>query len=256
MLPLTLFLVQRPRYKTVTGIPILIPCDARDQEGVATWLGDVRETYQHVRVVTQADLKPKLRKNPLLSVTESDKEFFLALVALLKGMEEKDRLAIVRARERVIVALGRKQGLGLDSDWVQRTASELGLKPGQEAKALELATLGPGQAVDISWLYSAVVSNELDGVRLVLWWSANQFKPALYCPDLKSALFTFILMRIVAGKGWGVCPQCGNFFVQRRSDQAYCMIAHREAHRVARWRAAKVAHSKNKGGHNGPRKAR
>jgi hypothetical protein len=256
MLLLTLSLMQRPHYDTVTGIPVLTPCEPRDHEGLATWLGDVRETRQHVWELTQAHLDPNSKKSPLRVVPKPDREFFLAVVALLQGLEKKDRIAIAGARERVVIALGRERGVGLNSEWVQRVASQLGLKPGREAKAIELGTLGPGQSEDIRWLFSGVVSGELDSVRLVLWWSDGRFRPALYCPDLKSALFTFILMKIVAGRGWGVCPHCGDFFIQKRSDQTYCTIAHREAHRVARWRAAKVRRLKKKGGQNGARKTR
>lgn len=256
MLLLTLSLMQRPHYNTVTRIPLLVPCDAREHEGLATWLGDVRETWQHVRELTQADLDPNSRKSPLRVVPKSDRDFVLAVVALLQGLEQKDRIAIASARERVVIALGRKRGVRLDTEWVRRVASQLGLKPGCKATAVELGTLGPGQSADIRWLFSAVVSGELDPVRLVLWWFEGRFRPALYCPDLKSALFTFILMRIVTGRGWGVCPHCGDFFIQKRSDQTYCAIAHREAHRVARWRAAKVSRLKKKGGQNGARKTR
>jgi len=248
--------MQRRLYNAVTNIPVLMPCSAAEQEGVATWLGDVKETYQYVRVVTQKDLAPKSKKNPIRSVLESEKEFFLAVVALIKGLEEKDQLAIRKARERIVLALGRRRGLRPDSDDVSRVASELGLQRGEEAIAMELFTLGPGQAADIGWLFSSVLSGELDSVRIVLWWSGKQFRPALYCPDLKSALYTLILLRLVAGRGWGVCPQCGDFFVQKRQDQTYCTVAHREAHRVARWRAAQMASLKRKGGKNGTRKAR
>jgi len=223
---------------------------------VATWLGDVGETYTYVRVVTQDDLAPVSKRNPIRSVSQSDREFFLAVVAFIKGLEEKDRLAIVKARERVVLALGRKRGLDPHSPDVRRAALEMGLKPGREAVAMELFTLGSGHIADVGWMFSSVVSGELDSVRLVLWWFGKQFRPALYCPDLKSALFTLILMRIVGGQGWGVCPQCGDFFVQKRADQTYCSVAHREAHRVARWRKANLPQPKKRGGRNGSRKAR
>jgi hypothetical protein len=236
--------MQRPGNNTVTDIPVLVPCDERDQEGLATWLGAVRETWTHVRVLTQTDLDPNSKKSPLRVVSKSDREFFLAVVALLQGLEKKDGIAIASAREKIVIALGRKQGIGLGTDWVQSMAKEVGLKPGREAKVLELVTLDLGRNTNVRWLFSGLVSDELDSVRLVLWWSGSRFRPALYCPNPKSALFTFILMRIVAGRGWGVCPHCGDFFVQKRSDQNYCMIAHREAHRVARWRERK--RSKNR----------
>src|ERR1700674_1144106 len=236
MLLLTLFLMQRPRNNTVTDIPVLVPCDERDQEGLATWLSLVREHWTHVRALNQADLDSKSKKSPLRLVPESDKELFVAAVHLLQGLERKDRTAIAHARQRIVIALGRKQGV--DLDWAQGIGRALGLKPGRkaEAAAYELVTLDLGRNANVRLLLSGVVSDALDSVRLVLWWSGSRFRPALFCSDPKSALFTFILMRIVAGKGWGVCLHCGAFFVQKRSDQTYCTIAHREAHRVARWR--------------------
>jgi hypothetical protein len=255
MLSLTLLLMQRGQVKTVTNIPILVPCEPRHRQGLVTWAPDTSD--QHVRVITHADLDPKSKRNPFRALSVADREFFLSVNTLLQGLERKDQIAIARARERVVVALGAKQGLNLNSDWVRRTASQLGLRPGREALALILATLDPRQSQDIRYLFSGVVSGELDSVRLVLWWYGGRFRPALYCLDLKSALFTFILMRTVGRPGWGACPHCGDFFVQKRSDQAYCTIAHREAHRVARWRASKATtRSIKKGIQHGPRKAR
>src|SRR5262249_15495439 len=144
----------------------------------------------------------------------------------------------------------------LDWGWIKSIASQFSNGPGREAAALELAILSPEESADVRLLFSKSVSRELDSVRLVLWWSNNRFRPALYCPDLKTALFTFVLMRVVSGRGWGVCLHCGVFFIQKRSDQTYCTIAHREAHRVARWRASKANRSRKKGGHYVPRKAR
>lgn len=236
MLLLTLFLMQRPHNNTVTDFPVLIPCDERDQEGLATWLSVVRENRTYVRAINQADLDSKSKKSPLRLVSESDKELFLAAVDLLQGLERKDRTAIARARQRIVIALGRKQGVELE--WAQGIGRALGLKPGRKAEAAvyELVALDLGRNTNVRLLLSGVVSDALDSVRLVLWCSGSRFRPALFCSDPMSALFTFILMRIVAGKGWGVCLHCGAFFVQKRSDQTYCTIAHREAHRVARWR--------------------
>ena len=173
---------------------------------------------------------------------------------MLRCLSDRPRQA--RLVRNLAVGFSPRRGLRPDSDDVSRVASKLGLQRGEESIAMELFALGPGQAADIGWLFSSVLSGELDSVRLVLWWSGKQFRPALYCSDLKSALYTLILLRLVAGRGWGVCPQCGDFFVQKRRDQTYCTVAHREAHRVARWRATQMASLKRKGGKNGTRKTR
>jgi hypothetical protein len=241
MLLITLLRMQRRTYDTVTDVPILVPCDASEQQGLATFAGESGEKYQPVRAFTDADLDRDSRKNPLRTMLQFERAFFVGVRALLDGLENNDRLAIARARERLIEAMAHKRGGGSDSDLVRLVASSIpGLKPGRSEKiALELSTLGPRSSADEKWLLSTHVSAELESVRLVLWWSGTQFRPALYCPDLKSALYTFVLLKTVAGRGWGICPFCGLLFVQTRSDQNYCSIAHREAHRVARWRATK-----------------
>jgi hypothetical protein len=137
--------------------------------------------------------------------------------------------------------------------------SLFGLAPGQEKQAIARWNgycLGPRAEADHKWLLSQLVSNALDSVKLVLWLSGKRFQPALYCPDAKAAVYTFLLMKLAAGRGWGVCPYCGQFFIQKRADQSYCAIAHREAHRVSRWRADQAAKAKKKGVKHGTQKAR
>jgi len=247
--------MQRGRSNTVTELPVLIPCGAKQQQGLASFLGESGDKYQPVRSLTDADLETGSKTSPLRAMSVLDREFFVALVALLVGLGKQDRLAVSRARERLIDAIARNRGVELDPDFVELVASDLGVGHQRAEKiALDLSTLGPRSSADEKWLLSTQVSQALDSVRLVLWWSGTEFRPALYCPDLKGALYTFVLMKTVAGRGFGICPFCGVFFVQTRSDQNYCSIAHREAHRVARWRAAKAKKSKKKGGKHGARK--
>jgi len=254
MLVLTLLFMQRDAYKTVTDLPVLVPCSAREQEGRATFLG--QDGLHPVRAFADSDLTRKSKGNPLRTMLESEQGFFTAIVALQRALGTKDRLAAARAREGLIKAIARKEQVVLDPDHVSQLASSPGVNPQRaELMALELYTLRPGEA-DEKILLSARVSEALGSVRLVLWWSGTKFRPALYCPDLKSALYTFVLMKTVAGQSWGVCPFCGLLFVKSRRNQDYCSIAHREAHRVARWRAAKVSNSKERGGKNVTHKAR
>jgi hypothetical protein len=246
--------MQRDKYIAVTELPVLVPCAAREQEGSATFLGELG--LHPVRAFTDSDLTPQSKRNPLRTMLESEQEFFAAIVGLQHALEMKDRLAATRAREKLTTAIARKERVVLDPDHVRQLAAFPGVKPERaEMMALELYTLRPGEE-DERVLLSVRVSEALASVRLVLWWSGSQFRPALYCPDLNSALYTFVLMKTVAGQSWGVCPFCGLLFVKSRRNQDYCSIAHREAHRVARWRAAKVSKSKKKGGKNVTRKTR
>jgi hypothetical protein len=259
MVLITLLIVKRSNNNTVTDVPVLIPCPRNEQEGLATFLGESGYENQPVRILTDADLEKGSKNQPLREMWDTERKLFAGLVNLLDGLREKDQLAITRARERLIDAIALRDGVVVHPDMAKATSNMPRLKPGQTEKiALELSTLGPRSSANEKWLLSTYFSEALDSVRLVLWWSGTQFRPALYCPDLKSALYTFVLMRVVAGRGWGVCPFCGLFFVQIRSDQNYCSIAHREAHRVARWRAAKKGPTTRKRGRkkNGTRKTR
>ncbi len=257
MLVLTLLFMQRRSNDTVTDVPVLIPCARKEQHGLATFLGELGHENQPVRPLTDADLDKKSKNQLLGAMWDTERSVFAALVNLLDGLRDRDKLSITRARKRLIEAIARRDGVVVPPDMLQATSMMRDLKPGEAEKiALELCTLGPRSSADEKWLLSTYFSQALDSVRLVLWWSGTEFRPALYCPDPRSALHTFVLMRVVAGRGWGVCPFCGLFFVQTRSDQNYCSVAHREAHRVARWRAANVSKAKKKGGKNGTRKAR
>jgi hypothetical protein len=256
MLLLTLMMMQRDRYNSVTRLPILIPCETSEQSGVATFLLEFG-TEQPVRAVTDADLGPKSKKRQeaLNTMWDYERENFTAVLALLCALQTKDKLAIASARAKATRAMQlrreRDRRLGMTSEdnveFGRGIVSLFGLKPGQEKEAIERWSgyrRGPKAETDHKWLLSQLMSEALDSVRLVLWWSGTQFRPALYCPKARAALYTFLLMKIAAGQGWAVCPKCGQFFVQKRPDQNYCSVAHREAHRVARWRAGKPSKSK------------
>jgi hypothetical protein len=123
-----------------------------------------------------------------------------------------------------------------------------GLGPGHEEEAKEIwdgVKLSPREEKDARWLLSRQISRELPSVQLVLWWAGGYFTPALYCPYRPSALYVRALLRLGGNtKALAVCPHCGNVFIQARRDQQYCSVAHREVHRVARWRAQKKIRKK------------
>lgn len=257
--------MKRGRNNTVT---VLIPCESREQQGLATFLQEFGSP-QPVRAVTDADFKrgSKKHEEALRAMWDYEKEQFRAVLALLTALQSGDAVAINHAREHVRRAHKiRREGdekLGVlparDSAFEEYLIRLFGLNPGQEREALERwhgYRLGPRAGRDVRWLLSQLMSWALESVRLVLWWSGSRFQPAIYCSETKAALYTFLLMKF--GHGWGVCPKCGDIFEQKRPDQTYCSIAHREAHRVARWRATKQQQSKvrKKGASNGTRKAR
>lgn len=223
MLVLTLIVMQRGLYDTVT-LPVLVPCVFYKQEGAATFLPvDKRGIAKPVRAFTNADLDRKSKESPLRKMTDSEWDVFNAIWRLMQGLKNKDEFAISRAHVKLLGgAIEQEQNV-------------------EEMFARAFTDKEP------EGMLSLRLSQALASVRLVLWESGHGLQPALYCPDAKSALYTFVLMSLFAHKKkLGQCPFCGEFFVPGRPDQTYCSVAHREAHRVARWRAAKVMKSKEK----------
>jgi hypothetical protein len=263
-------LMQRDRNKTVTQLVVLVPCQPEEQDGVATFLTELASP-QPVRVVVDADFSAGTRqmKQAISAMFDYEGERFKAVLGLVSALQTRDGLAIANARNSVMKALtmireGDKK-LGVmparedDLEFGRILISVFGLAPGQEKQAIARWNgycLGPKAEKDHKWLLSQLVSNALDSARLVLWWSGKRFQPAIYCPNPKTAIYTFLLMKIAAGQGWGVCPYCGQFFIQKRSDQSYCTIAHREAHRVSRWRAGQSTKLRKKGAKHGTHKTR
>jgi hypothetical protein len=83
-------------------------------------------------------------------------------------------------------------------------------------------------------LFATETTAALTGVQLVLWQSGTRLMPALYCDNHVTAAYATAIF----GRRWKVCPHisCGEWFIPTRAKQDFCCPAHREAHRVARWR--------------------
>jgi hypothetical protein len=251
--------MQRDHNNCVTHFPILIPCSVEKQQGEATF-----DVFQGpVREVTDKDFDRKF-----LSRMQVDECLhFAGIVGLMQGIQNRDRVAIAKFREKLSAARAmsaarakearRAAQLGEESTEMGRLmAPYLGLEPGQGPKEAEEILSGhrlpPRIAKDDAKVLSWELSRNLCFfVRLVLWWTGTRFTPALFCNDPKFAPYVYVLTR-----NWSVCPHCGHFFEQRRADQNYCKVAHREAHRMARWRALKAAKLKEKGDRHVTRKTR
>jgi hypothetical protein len=218
MLVLTLLLMKRGTYDTVT-LPVLIPCVFYKQEGVATFLPVKKGGIpKPVRAFTHADLDRKSKESSLRTMTDPEWGVFNAIWRLMQGLKDKDKFAISQAHAKLLGGTSERE----------QTVEEMFARAFTDKEPEGMLSLQLSQA--------------LDSVRLVLWQSGHGLQPALYCPDPKSALYTFVLTSLFADKKrLSLCPFCGEFLVPRRPDQTYCSIAHREAHRVARWRAAKRA---------------
>ena len=238
----------RDSNNAVTGesnLALLVPASAREMEGFATF-GPEDGRPQPVRAFRDADLEKASKHLPGLNLQR-----WIAVMKLKKALERPDDLT---AQQDAVCELNRFDELIRGGDenplrskfppevpkslvydfahdkyspqvMIELMEHHLGLRPGPRARK------------EPAWLLSYVLSMELREARLVLWWIKQSFKPALWCPDMKTAWYARALLGVVGGKGFCKCPQCGVLFVQDRPDQVYCKVSHRESHRVARWRA-------------------
>jgi hypothetical protein len=254
--------VQRVRINTVTDFPVLIPANANEQEGVATFLTELGPP-EPVRAMRNSDLKGASRV-----MSEHEAKHFSAVMMLRRALGSRpDPLALHKASEllRDAYDLKRKERIDVhagdssreDSDFARVLAAISGIASRKEAlEVYEGLRPGPRASADARWLLSYEVSSALREARLVLWWNRERFLPAVWCPDIKIAFYARALLDIVGTKSFRVCPFCGDLFRQRRPDQEYCSISHREAHRVARWRASQKLKLKRGGHKRGTRKTR
>ena len=169
-----------------------------------------------------------------------------------------DTIALENAFRRLLKWYELRQGESqLDSytdEAAQGFARLIGLPPQEALKHLQFLRPGPRASEDPGWLLSYEVSTVLSGLQgaqFVLWWTNQTFTPALWCPTMKVAFYARALLG-----GIRICPHCGELFFQDRPDQNYCSVAHREAHRVARWRLQQKQKATGKKEKNVTRKAR
>lgn len=246
-------------------MPVLIPCSAHEREGFATFSVELAAA-QPVRALSDADTRAALRR-----MQHYELEHLNATLAAIQAIHTKDSIALKKAAKRFDTAAQMKKGehdrqspslmpeRWVTSDWGRWVTMVFGLKSGQELDALLRYggyKSGPHAQREIKWRLSLEMSKAVEDVRFVLWWTGERFLPALYCADLKTGLYVKGLLSLIGGKCFRVCPYCDQPFFQTRPDQNYCSIPHREAHRVARWRARQKAMSEKKVRKHGTRKTR
>jgi hypothetical protein len=228
--------MSRNHYETVTNkesFALLVHALSPQQaDGKATFMQGGGSTI-NVRAVTLDELK-----NAARNMNKVDGEQFFALLALRGAMEALDNLALAKAKERLERAqqLDKKyQDLAKRLEKSNRRLDKL------VAPFLEVVPELRRDA-DIerspSWLLSSEVSRMVGfKSQIVLWEVRGAFRPAIYCSDLNTALYihTFFIAP-TGGLGFRICPYDGEQFFQEVPNQEYCCPAHREAHRVARWR--------------------
>ncbi len=260
MLLLTVPVMQRGVYDHVTkqsSLPVLIRATAGQQEGVATFEPELGAPIP-VRRFKDSDLKDAANH-----MTEAEARHFHAVIALAHALQDpSDTIALRKANAAFDEAYRLRRAepttfAKLGEDFAIALGRAIGAPPQEAAEIYDRKRPGPRAASDPRWMLSYAVSEGLGiSSQLVLWWTGVRFTPAIWCYDMKTAFYVRALLSAVGGKGLRICPHCSKPFVQKRPDQDYCSIAHREAHRVARWRAAKVKPPREKGGRNVTRKTR
>lgn len=260
--------MNRDRYKTVTGFAILVPALASEAMGQATFLSEADRVH-HVRAITLDEVKAAAKK-----LRGAEAARFDALLSLRGALESRDQLALSTAKERMKEFYRLRQAekpkiTDFDEDDYERFLGEIiadrvGLPPEEAGKYISGKRPGPSAEANpqrwFSYEVSQAVGFPLENAQVVLWWINGEFRPAIYCPDAKTALYihTFFLAP-VGGLGFRICPYDGEQFFQERPNQEYCCPAHREAHRVARFRdkQKRKATKRGKGGkRHGTQKAR
>jgi len=235
-------------------MPVLIPAKRAEQEGFATFFRELGPATP-IRVFRNSDLKG-VREH----LAPEDAQHFVAMVELTTALQNpSDSIALRKAEERLKRAYESKAPTDLsrfiDEQFSEEVKKNTDLSPEEAMKVMFGRRPSSRASKDARWLLSEELSETLSAsARLGRWWTGKRFTPAIWCEDVKTAFYVRALLDVVGGKGLRICPHCSEVFFQQRPDQNYCSVAHREAHRVARWRAMKL--SKRKGGKRGTRKAR
>ena len=230
-------------------IPVLIRCSPNKREGYATF--NTLRADQPVRALGDEDLD----RTPyiLRTLREDQREHWYAVLDLMQAMGDKKRRGLRKALRRLgAAAKGERgqarrpwQGDQADLEFGKSLTRVLGLRPNQAKEALDIFEgykPPPKAESDLRHRLSYEVSRALlNRVQFVLWWSGERFLPGLYCEDDKAAIYVWLLLRFFStDAAIRVCPHCGNAFIQRgRADQGFCSTTHRDAYRMARWRARK-----------------
>jgi len=285
--------MKRDEYKTVTGFVLLVPASKLEAMGKANFLTNFQEKY--VRLVSLEDIQ---RTAARLKGADADHfDACLYLKAAMNGdsfaiIKSVDRFArVLHAREEAWKVRDQREReerirKKVQSGWVAHpdgsftkdfgnkggVITELPSKSTSDFRSKE-AKSAPEFLAELyaKEITSAILSEPViyalndepsrsKPPQIVNWYFGGNFRPAIYCEDLKSALYIHTFLLAPTGVvGFRACPYDGAHFFQDRPNQEYCCPAHREAHRVARFRHAKklkAAEQQKKGERRGTKKAR
>jgi hypothetical protein len=204
--------------QTVT-LPILVKAETlRDADGWGTFFPARHTGSMAVRVVTPQDVAKRLRD----IFGPKDIPLYTGVIRLERALESGHEGDIIDSLERV-------------RPWIKDFAPLKEVQWKSPDGRVSFKTVGQKRNA-ARWNYSGLMAELFHSAQLVVWWSEKErhFMPALYCPDWKTAAFLLAFM-----KHFRECPKCHTVFVPSADNVDYCTPRHREAHRVARWRARK-----------------
>jgi len=262
MLMLTVLYMKRDCIKTVTRnatLPVLIACSEELGEGLSTFRQELG-TPHPVRNFRFEEIK-EFREY----LSEAEIPHFFAVIALKRAVKNRaDTVNLEVGLERLrksYESRRAKEDLSVywQDDLPKGLSKLIGLPPKEALEHFLHLRPGPRAIEEPGWLLSYELSTELSAAQLVLWWNDGKLIPAIWCMTVKSALYVRALLDLGEGRGVRICPHCGDLFIQNRPDQDYCTVAHREAHRVARWRKQqkqKAAEKETKRRRDGTHQAR
>ena len=190
-------------------LPVLVPCQSGEaHDGVANFIlitertetGTQSRSGPKVRLLRNRDiLDPAIRK--VLNPTDYD--LLTATLDLKKSRDTNDDFLAQKRYPK--------------------------LRPFLPPRPSDPKMAVPWAGVDVAKLATA----PMQAARLVLWFVSGKFIPAIYCPDLRTAIFVRAFLSLQT------CAHCGIVFGSEKENVIYCCPAHGHAHRVARMRAKK-----------------
>jgi hypothetical protein len=201
--------MSRQPLQTVT-LPILVSAASEYAEGCWTAEIDGWVTTKNARVIPPPEIERRLPE----ILRRKDLDMLKALDALDRAYESADSWGLREAIHKVCPFLPTIRG---------------------EVVTLELADKNLRGLARL--FYSQLMSTALQHARVVMWFTTEgprPFSPAIYCPDLRTAVFA---MRWAGGIR--ICPKCEKPFVPGQDNIGYCTPAHGVAYRTARSRAKK-----------------
>jgi hypothetical protein len=201
------------------SIPVLLPCEFGERQGVAYITTKDRVHGTYVRRLDEREFDKRTAKGRAIvrSVAAEHLNFLRGVKILQRIRGQNDPVAERQAYELV--------------------ASQLWRKPRHPPEDSALALMRQSVA--------RLLSHPLSDARLVFWLidegrvRAKRLLPGLYCPDLKTA----ISVKWLIGTRVRVCLHCQEIFFSHKPKQECCRRSHADAHRLIRWRSVRKGSS-------------